>query len=62
MRGFTDVDAGVVDENVDPAKLAPDALDHIGDGPVMVSAGYEDLFHQYSSMHLPRRDARIHAR
>ena len=31
MRGFADVDAGVVDENVDPAELPPDALDHSGD-------------------------------
>src|SRR5438876_938168 len=28
VRGFADVDAGVVDENVDPAELPPDALDH----------------------------------
>ena len=28
LRGFTDVDAGIVDENVDPAELPPDALDH----------------------------------
>jgi len=31
VRGFADVDAGVVDENVDPAELPPDALDHGGD-------------------------------
>jgi hypothetical protein len=31
MRGFADVDAGVVDENVDPPELPPGALDHRGD-------------------------------
>jgi hypothetical protein len=30
VRGFADVDAGIVDEDVDPAELAPDALDHRG--------------------------------
>jgi hypothetical protein len=28
LRGFADIDAGVVDENVDAAELAADALDH----------------------------------
>ena len=28
MRGFANIDAGIVDEDVDPAKLAADTLDH----------------------------------
>jgi hypothetical protein len=32
VRGFANIDAGVVDENVDPAELAAGACDHVSDG------------------------------
>ena len=39
VRGFADIDAGVVDENVDPAELTLDALDHGGDGGLVGDVG-----------------------
>ena len=39
LRRFADVDAGVVDENVDPAEFAHRALDHGGDGGFVGDVG-----------------------
>src|SRR5205823_4156467 len=39
LRRFADIDAGVVDENVDPAELTLDALDHGGDGGLVGDVG-----------------------
>ena len=39
MRGFTDIDAGIVDENVDAAQFAPNALGHGGDGRLVGDVG-----------------------
>jgi hypothetical protein len=53
MRGFTDVDSGIVDENVDTAQFAPNALDH-GRNRRLVSDiggdcdGLVAVFHQLS--------------
>jgi uncharacterized protein len=41
--------------------IAQQALDHIGEGPVLVPPGYEELFAQYSSM-MPRREAALFSR
>jgi short-subunit dehydrogenase len=41
--------------------IARQALDHIGDGPVLVPPGYEALFAQYSGM-MPRREAALFSR
>ncbi len=39
MRRLADIDAGIVDEDVDPAELAADALDHTGDGDLVGDVG-----------------------
>jgi short-subunit dehydrogenase len=41
--------------------VAKQALDRIGDGPVLVPPGYDALFAQYSGM-MPRRDAALFSR
>jgi short-subunit dehydrogenase len=52
--------SGVADHEMFPvipaADVARQALSQIGDGPVLVPPGYDDLFLQYSSM-MPRRKA-----
>ena len=39
VRGLADVDAGIVDEDVDPAELAADALDHARDRGLVGDVG-----------------------
>ena len=39
VRRLADVDAGIVDEDVDPAEIALDALDHGGDGGLVGDVG-----------------------
>jgi short-subunit dehydrogenase len=43
-------------------EVVDQAFAHIGDGPVLVPAGYENLFHEYNAMPLPRREAAVHSR